>query len=103
MQNMFEILELYQLTLGHCRSHYSHTNFVLIPPWPTVISHLNSHPVHILLNFYGLIADHKVAGWQPIRIQHLRSLLLIAQSAVEKTATLWSVINPEQFSNSWLR
>ena len=56
---------------------------------------------HGLLNFYGLIADHKVAGWQPIRIQHLRSLPLIAQSAVEKTATLWSVINPEQFSNSW--
>ena len=55
---------------------------------------------HGLLNFYGLIADHKVAGWQPIRIQHLRSLPLIAQSAVEKTATLWSVINPEQFSNS---
>ena len=57
--------------------------------------------IHGLLNFYGLIADHKVAGWQPIRIQHLRSLPLIAQSAVEKTATLWSVINPEQFSNSW--
>ena len=55
---------------------------------------------HGLLNFYGLIADHKVAGWQPIRIQHCRSLPLIAQSAVEKTATLWSVINPEQFSNS---
>ena len=58
---------------------------------------------HGLLNFYGLIADHKVACWQPIIIQHLRSLPLIAQSAVEKTATLWSVINPEQFSNSWVR
>ena len=42
-----------------------------------------------------------MAGWQPIRMQHLGSLPLIAQSAVEKTATLWSVINPEQFSNSW--
>ena len=42
-----------------------------------------------------------MACWQPIIIQHLRSLPLIAQSAVEKTATLWSAINPEQFSNSW--
>ena len=53
-----------------------------------------------ITQIYGLIAGHKVAGWQPIRIQHLRSLPLIAQSAVENTATLWSVINPEKFSNS---
>ena len=61
-----------------------------------ILTHDNTvNLIHGLLNFYGLIADHKVACWQPIIIQHLRSLPLIAQSAVEKTATLWSVINPE--------
>ena len=79
---------------------YSSSETVYLRFWILLASSKSLTPMHELLNFSGLLTGHKVAGEQPIRIQHLGSWPLFVQSAVEKPPLLVQASNPEQLSNS---